>query len=312
MTKFFNTPWRITIVAEIMSLFITGIITYVISREFVSVSLIIAFIYSGPIAYVISSVMLRYQREVEEQNKQLEALTEGLQQTNQQLQMSNSELNAYAHTVAHDLKAPVSTLLSASSVLQNKNFSPEQHEFAAQIILRTAKKMNNIIHELLLLSTLRESDVIQIAPLDMVKILCEVEDRLGALPERSDAEIIYPESWPTAEGYAPWVEAVWTNYLSNAIKYGGRPPKIVLGATQLDSATAKFWVKDNGNGITSEQQARLFTPFERLTQTTIEGHGLGLSIVQRIVNRLDGKVGVESDDSGSTFFFTLPLANQQQ
>lgn len=69
----------------------------------------------------------------------------------------------------------------------------------------------------------------------------------------------------------------------------------------------RFWVADNGVGLTIEQQAHLFTPFTRLHTDRVEGHGLGLSIVQGIIKKLGGEVGVASQiGSGSTFFFTLP------
>jgi signal transduction histidine kinase len=71
----------------------------------------------------------------------------------------------------------------------------------------------------------------------------------------------------------------------------------------------RFWVRDNGDGLTEEEQAQLFTPFARLNKDESEGHGLGLSIVQRIVERLGGEVGVESSvGEGSCFTFTLPAA----
>jgi two-component system sensor histidine kinase/response regulator len=112
-----------------------------------------------------------------------------------------------------------------------------------------------------------------------------------------------------ALGYGPWVEAVWTNYLSNALKYGGRPPKVTLGATEMGNGWIRFSVVDNGPGLSQEEQARLFVPFERLHQARSEGHGLGLSIVQRIVKKLGGQVGVESTGEageGCEFYFTLP------
>ena len=75
----------------------------------------------------------------------------------------------------------------------------------------------------------------------------------------------------------------------------------------------RFWVRDNGPGITPEERSRLFTPFTRLDQVRAEGHGLGLSIVRRIVGRLGGEVGVESEiGQGSTFLFTLPAATTKQ
>ncbi|MBC7869758.1 MAG: sensor histidine kinase, partial [Chitinophagaceae bacterium] len=113
--------------------------------------------------------------------------------------------------------------------------------------------------------------------------------------------------WPLAAGYAPWVEEVWTNYLSNALKYGGKPPSIELGADEQPDGMVRFWVRDNGNGLTPEEQTRVFTPFTRLNQVKVEGHGLGLSVVQRIVDKLGGQVGLESSvGQGSIFSFTLP------
>jgi signal transduction histidine kinase len=99
---------------------------------------------------------------------------------------------------------------------------------------------------------------------------------------------------------------VWANYLSNAVKYGGRPPHLEVQATAVDGV-ARFGVQDNGVGLSAEEQARLFAPFTRLHQVRISGHGLGLSIVQRIMDKLDGRAGVISHSGqGSFFYFELP------
>jgi signal transduction histidine kinase len=109
------------------------------------------------------------------------------------------------------------------------------------------------------------------------------------------------------------VEEIWVNYLSNALKYSGRPPHIVLGAARQPDRRVRFWVQDNGRGIHPEDQAKLFMPFSQLSQAQTEGHGLGLSIVQRIVEKLGGEVDVESEPGqGSTFSFILPAANGHQ
>jgi signal transduction histidine kinase len=97
--------------------------------------------------------------------------------------------------------------------------------------------------------------------------------------------------------------------MSNAIKYGGQPPRVELGADVASDGMIRFWVRDNGDGLTKAEQSRLFVPFTRLSQASVEGHGLGLSIVQRIVEKLGGAVGVESEGApgrGSVFYFTLP------
>jgi two-component system, sensor histidine kinase and response regulator len=104
------------------------------------------------------------------------------------------------------------------------------------------------------------------------------------------------------------VEEVWANYLSNAMQYGGTPPKLELGG---DAAADKvrFWVKDNGPGLDDGQKARLFAPFTQVNQVRTGGSGLGLSIVRRIMEKLDGEVWVESrPGKGSRFGFTLPHA----
>jgi signal transduction histidine kinase len=137
----------------------------------------------------------------------------------------------------------------------------------------------------------------------------ETVQRLHNLIAEYQAEIIVAKEWPTAIGHAPWVAEIWVNYLSNAIKYGGRPPRAELGADQSPDGGVRFWVRDNGKGLTAEEQQRLFTPFTQLHHSQAVGHGLGLSIVQRIAAKLGGAVGVESaPGKGSLFWFTLPAA----
>jgi len=158
------------------------------------------------------------------------------------------------------------------------------------------------------LASVRTMDV-QVGPIDTGRLVDEALHRLAHEIEHADAQIVLPETWPEALGYAPWVEEVWVNYLSNAIKYGGEPPCVELGATvpQVAAGQVRFWVRDNGAGLTPDEQARLFTPFTRLDQTRATGHGLGLSIVRRIVERLGGQVDVNSTPGeGSVFGFTLP------
>jgi signal transduction histidine kinase len=168
--------------------------------------------------------------------------------------------------------------------------------------------MSNIVDELLLLAEVRKADV-QVAPLDMAPIIADAQQRLSYLIEPSRGQIVVAEAWPVALGYAPWIEEVWVNYLSNALKYGGLPPYVEVGGAMLTDDMARFWVRDNGAGITVEDQGRLFTPFTRLDSIHAKGHGLGLSIVRRIVEKLNGRAWVESTGvpgQGSTFFFTLP------
>jgi two-component system sensor histidine kinase/response regulator len=180
--------------------------------------------------------------------------------------------------------------------------------------------MNNIINELLLLANVRQVEEVTLTPLDMDTVVAEAENRLADLIEEYQAEIILPPTWPVVKSYGPWVEEIWVNYISNAIKYGGQPPHVELGATlpsippasegEIQDGQVRFWVRDNGPGLKPDEQARLFTPFTRLDQARAKGHGLGLSIVRRIIEKLGGQVSVDSQvGQGCVFAFTLPAGN---
>jgi PAS domain S-box-containing protein len=238
-------------------------------------------------------------------------MEEALRHKTAELQQHNEELDAFAHTVAHDLKNPLGRIIGFAELLELyfDELSDEELKDYLNMIAKNARKMVNIVDELLLLSIVRQSDEIKTHPLDTGHIVSEAQQRLSDLIQQYQAKIILPETWPTARGYGPWVEEVWVNYISNAIEHGGEPPRVELGATTQPDDTIRFWVRDNGPGLTPQEQSRLFIPFTRLDQTRPKGHGLGLSIVRRIVERLGGQVGVESDvGQGSTFYFTLPAA----
>jgi len=251
-------------------------------------------------------------REIAERERAQAAL----QAYTRELEASNAELDAFAHTVAHDLKTPLTAIIGFSSLLERRfdQLPPQQIKERLSLISHTGYKMTSIINELLLLASVRKMEEVEIRALDMGAIIAEAQDRLSGLIADYGVDIVMPDAWPEVLGYAPWIEEVWTNYISNAIKYGGRPgekarPKVTLGFDTLEEQQmARFWVRDNGPGLTQKQQTRLFTQFTRLHEVHVEGHGLGLSIVQRIVDKLGGEVGAESEvDQGSTFWFTLPM-----
>lgn len=231
-----------------------------------------------------------------------------LRRLNAELHARNEDLDTFAHTVAHDLQSSISLIIGyANLMLENQELPAELARYVTAMA-RNGHKMSSVIHELQLLAGVRKAAFTS-SRLDMAAVVAEARQRLAYMIEEYQAEIILPENWPEAWGYAPWIEEVWTNYMSNAIKYGGRPPSIRLGAVVETDDMVCFWVQDNGPGLSPEQRARLFTPFTQLGKVRATGHGLGLSIVRRIVENLGGKVGVESKGvpgQGSLFIFTLP------
>ena len=229
--------------------------------------------------------------------------------SNAALVARNEELDAFAHTVAHDLKNPVSAILGFAEHLEQglDGMSAEERRESLDAIRRSARKMTAIIDALLRMGEIRRSDVAS-TPLDLDAIARECLDGLAHEVKRLGARVRLPDAWPVVLGYAPWVEQVLTNYVSNALKYGGRPPEVELGATPVDERLVRLWVKDNGRGLSPEKQGEAFAPFTRLSRDDASGHGIGLSIVRRLVERMGGAVGVESGvpGTGCTFSFTLP------
>lgn len=235
-------------------------------------------------------------------------------QVENDLKLRNEQLDAFAHTVAHDLNSSLAVVVGFSEQLAETYDSlslTDLHKYLLTIA-RSGRKMSNIINELLLFASMRQEEVTH-EPLNMPIIVGEAVQRLRETINQRQAEVILPASYLPAMGHAPWVEEIWYNYLSNALKYGGQPPRIEIGNEQLDNGQVRFWVRDNGRGLTADQQTQLFVPYSQLDHPQIKGHGLGLSIVRQIVEKLGGQVGVNSEGipgQGSTFFFTLPSADE--
>jgi signal transduction histidine kinase len=254
-----------------------------------------------------------------------------------ELEQRNQELDSFAHTVAHDLRNPLSGIVNLIELIELD--CETQFKVLKRLALakQTGRKMFSIISALLTLAGVSRQAQVEIQRLNMSHLIQQVlTERFVLEIKASQAVLQLPKSWPAALGYGPWVEEVWANYISNGLKYGGQPPHLEFGAddpylppthsvnVEGDSATihyplstihypltgkpgwVRFWVRDNGKGIAPDAQSQLFTPFTRL-QSKVDGHGLGLSIVQQIVDRLGGQVGVESEvGKGSLFYFTLP------
>lgn len=223
------------------------------------------------------------------------------------LQARNRDLEEYVHMVAHDLKEPLVVMAFASNLITRipELGSERLQEYLRQMGL-TAHEMKRIINNLLLFAQVGKAEA-PVGPVHMAEVVASVQDRLSHLIREQRAQIVLPEAWPVAIGYGPWIEEVWTNYLSNGLKYGGRPPYLELGASAQTDGVVRFWVRDNGPGIPPAIHARLFTSINHLGNIKDPQHGLGLPIVFRLVEKLGGQVGVESEPgTGSRFFFTLP------
>lgn len=260
-----------------------------------------------PVGYLATARDITERQQLEES---LRSANQRLREQAEDLAARNTDLDAFSHSVAHDLKNLLTSVLGYSEMLLDDYdaISPANRVLFLERIHQYGSTMQRVIDNLLLLARLRRSEFVPVL-VDMGAPALSALNRLEESVRHSGAQITLPEDWPAVLGHGPWIENVWENYLSNALKYGGAPPQIQIRWCRQEDGFIRFYVTDNGPGIAPQDQSRLFLPFSRLGASKAVGHGLGLSIVRRIVEKCGGRVGVESaPNQGSHFWFDLPSA----
>jgi two-component system, sensor histidine kinase and response regulator len=234
-----------------------------------------------------------------------------LRRLNQELAARNDDLDAFAHTVAHDLQNPLALMIGFAEALRRyrQTMAEEDLERSLSNIEQSGRRMSEIVEKLLLLAQARKLDI-KSEPLEMGVIVSKARKRLLPLIRERNATIIFPDHWPAAKGHSQWVEEVWFNYLASAIRHSGsEKPSILVGGKPMANEMVSFWAADNGLPIALDNCIGLHTQLHERDGGSDRGYGLGLSLAQRIVERLGGKAGIESlEGQGSVFFFTLPAA----
>jgi signal transduction histidine kinase len=236
-----------------------------------------------------------------------------LQDTIHSLLERNDELNGFSNVIAHDLKSPLSAIIgyaeSIRVVLGDDTHSKAQ-TFVTKV-LSAADRISNMITHLLWLARL-DRPMETIYAIQVESSIDAALRRLSFAIESRGVRVTVPPDLPPVLAHEVWVEEIFANLIGNAIKYMGddnRQPTVWIRA-EREGRHIRYEVHDNGIGIAPEYHAALFNSFSRVTKhTKVEGSGLGLAIVQRIVNRLGGKVGIQSEvGHGSAFWFTLLAA----
>ena len=242
---------------------------------------------------------------------QLTKSNEQLKEQNKRNEKLIDDLDAYAHTLAHDLKNSLAVIYSSSDIILEAIEEGDMDtikEFST-VIKDSSSKTISVTNELLKMATAGHENVAT-TPIEMQQVYAVALAQVTDIVSNYKATIEVENSWIDAQGYAPWIEEIWINLLSNAMKYGGVPPVIKVGCELSEHGMVKYWVQDNGDGIPKDQQQQIFSKHTRLQPEKASGYGLGLSIVKRIIDKLDGEVGVESSGkkgAGSQFFFKLPF-----
>ena len=225
-----------------------------------------------------------------------------------ELEAKNRELEAFVYTISHDLKAPLVSLNGFSSVLQKDYESQlgEEGKHYLERIQANVAHMEALIKSLLELSRIGQV-VGSIEEIDVAALLREIRDRLAVRLKEAGAEFVVQEPLPTVCADRGRIHQVFANLIDNAVKFRSaeRALRIEVGCRQ-ESGFYRFHVADNGIGIAPQYHEQIFTPFRKL-HPEIEGVGIGLALVKKIVEHHGGRVWVESEaGKGSTFYFTIP------
>lgn len=249
---------------------------------------------------------IKKDRHIRRLNEDLEGR---VRERTSELELVNRELEVFAHSVSHDLRAPLRTISSYSAMLGDRYRSQleEPGRRHLEVIIQTAAKMNNLIERLLNFSRLG-SEKLQKQQVDMSAIASKVIEELKTI---SPARDITVRLNGLSEAHADDVlmKQVFENLLSNAFKFTGKisHPLIEIGS-YASNGDMVYFVKDNGVGFDPQSTDKLFHVFQRLhREDEYEGTGIGLANVQRIVQKHGGRVWAEGNPGkGATFFFTLP------
>ena len=265
------------------------------------------------------AVRRRVERELRQSRDDLEnevtqrrALNEELAKRSAELQAINKELEAFAYSVSHDLRAPIRHIAGFTELLQKNSASvlDQRSQRHTTMILESAKKMGNLIDDLLAFSRIGRAE----AHKTMVSLQQLVQEARSEVAQETDGRNI---NWkigrlPACYGDRSMLRLVLINLIANAVKFTRTRPQaeIEIASTNHNPDQIVVSIKDNGVGFDMKYVNKLFGVFQRLhAPEAFEGTGIGLATVQRIIHRHGGRVWAEGlVDGGATFYFSLSKA----
>ncbi|MGB6691953.1 MAG: ATP-binding protein [Terracidiphilus sp.] len=248
--------------------------------------------------------------ERKHREEEIRGLNDELLRRSAELEATNKELEAFAYSVSHDLRAPLRHIAGYAEMLQ-KTASPVLNEKGHRyltVILDSAKRMGSLIDDLLAFSRMGRAETRR----TLVNLDQLVKEVLSELRQETiSREIVWRiDSLPVCYGDRSMLKLVLVNLISNAIKFTRQrsPAEIEIGCAEERTDEVALYVRDNGTGFDMKYAHKLFGVFQRLHHSDeFEGSGIGLATVQRIIHRHGGTVRAEGAvDHGATFYFSLP------
>jgi len=228
------------------------------------------------------------------------------------LKESNEELEAFSYSVSHDLRAPVRTMQGFARVLiedYGDKLDASARDYLERIVAG-ACRMDSLIQDLLVYSRLGHTEL-SLGPISLKQLVQEIVRQISPEVEALKGEISVAEDLPEVIANKMALGQALENLIGNGMKFvaDGKTPHIRIEA-QTIGRIVRLWIIDNGIGIPEEHHARIFRVFERLhTSEKYPGTGIGLAIVRKGIERMNGQVGIESTPGeGSRFYIDLPAA----
>ncbi|HAC15237.1 MAG TPA: multi-sensor signal transduction histidine kinase [Bacteroidetes bacterium] len=229
-----------------------------------------------------------------------------------ELNSKNSDLEQYAYTVSHDLQEPLRMISGFLTQLQKKysNVLDEKATMYIHYAMNGTKRMKDIIIDLLEFSRITRNDD-PFVEVNINEIISDVELMNKRLISQSKATISYNDL-PVIYTNRTVLMQIFQNLVNNSLKYSltGRNPFIEITFTENDDYW-EFKISDNGAGIAEEDLENVFVMFKRVGNTSAKGTGMGLALVKKAIENLNGSIRVESElEVGSSFYFTIPKTHQ--
>jgi signal transduction histidine kinase len=270
------------------------------------------FICVATLSALVLAAAVAERKTAEEQVRQLNSELEArVRERTAQLEGTNKELEAFCYSVSHDLRAPLRTIRGFSEVLMEL-YKPHLDARGQDYLRRTCDaglQMDKLIEDLLKLSRVSRSEI-QHADINLSAIAQDIAFELKRTePTRKVEFLITPDIG--TKGDERLLRLVIDNLLRNAWKFTQKRPEARIEFGRSNGESSPFFVRDNGIGFDMAYAGKLFGVFQRLhSATEFAGSGVGLAIVQRVINKHGGRVWAEAKvNSGATFYFTLPAAS---